>query len=153
MGAPVFKARLALFVLFSVSRVVLAQENATNFDNRIPTLDNTLDECIAVTLKEVHRTQFGIFMNTTLTNKQSVSKCGCKSTVLSYSVLETQKLPHLPKGIEPPEWTRIYATFAPFKPSAQDGVTKEFPFMLQTTENHPIPKIKPVLRLSCAPSQ
>ena len=153
MAAPVLKAKITLLALLSVSRVVFAQADAVNLDNHIPTLDNTLHECIAVTLKAAHRTQFGVFVNATLTNKQSVGKCGCKSTVLSYSVLEIQKLPQPPKGIDPPEWTLVYATFAPFKPGTQGGAIKEFPFMLQTAENRPISKSKSVLRLSCAPSQ
>lgn len=146
-------AKIVLLVLFSICRVAFAQEGAPSVDMRIPRLDNTLNECVAVSLKEVQQTQLGTFISATLTNKQSVGKCGCKSALLSYSVVEILSTPQPPKGVVAPEWTRIYATFAPFQPREQSGSAKEFAFMLQAADGRPSAKHKPVLRLSCAPSQ
>ncbi len=146
-------AKLILLALISISQMAFAQEGTPAIDIRTLKLDNTLNECVAVSLKEVQKTQFGTFINATLTNKQSAGKCGCKSAVLSYSVIEIISSPQPPKGVDAPEWTRIYATFAPFTSGEKNGVTKEFAFMLQSADGRPNTKHKPMLRLSCASSQ
>ena len=146
-------AKLILLALISISQMAFAQEGAPILDIRTLKVNNTLNECVAVALKDVQQTQFGTFINATLTHKQSVGKCGCKSTVLSYSVIEMIASPQPPKGVDAPEWTRIYATFAPFKPGEKNGAAKEFAFLLQSADGRPNTKHKPMLRLSCASSQ
>lgn len=151
-GAPVLNSKLILLALLSINQMVFAQDSVPLFDSHTPKLDNTLKECVAVSLKKVQQTQFGTFINATLTHKQSAGKCGCKSSVLSYSVIEILNSPPPPKGVDAPEWTRIYATFTPFKLGEKNGAAKEFAFMLQTADGRPNIKDKPVLRLSCASS-
>lgn len=144
-------ANIILLALFSISRAAFSQAGAPAVDVRIPKLVNTINQCVAVSLKEVQQTQFGTFVTAKLTNKQ-FGKCGCKSAEFSYSVVEIYSSPPPPKGVEPAELTSIYVTFTPFKPSAESGSVKEFAFMLQAADGHQRTKNKTELRLSCAPS-
>ena len=146
-------AKLILLALISISQMVFAHEGVPVIDIRTMKVDNTLNECVAVTLKDVQQTHFGAFINATLTNKQPAGKCGCKSSVLSYSVIEMIVSPQPPKGVDAPEWTRIYATFVPFKSGEKIGTAKEFSFMLQSADGRPNAKNNPMLRLSCGSPQ
>lgn len=146
-------AKNILLGLLSISQVAFAQKDTISTDFYVPALDNTLNECIGVSMGKVQQTQFGAFIPATLTHKQTAAKCGCKSAALSYSVIEILASPQPPKGMDAPEWTRIYATFSPFKPGAQSGSIKDFTFMLQTSDGQPRIKNKLILRLSCAPAK
>ena len=153
MEALVFNAKFVFLTLVLANQMAVAQERTSALDSRVPKLENTLNECMAVSLEELQQTQFGTFISATLTHKQSVGKCGCKSAALSYSIVEIIASPTPPKGVDAPEWTRIYVTFSPFKPGEKIGVSKDFAFMLQPIDDRLNTKHKSILRLSCASSQ
>jgi len=67
-------------------------------------VENTLEKCIVFTPKNIEKTTNGVVLHTKAELKKSAAECGCKSTVLSYSVVEKLKIED-----EQPEYERLYA--------------------------------------------